>query len=130
MIETFVLPGEESFCFGINITVPGYYELLKKTTDGSMYRHNGLAVICSGEVKEDGKRWLHISISRSSRVPSYDDLCRVKRDFIGEESKAVMVFAPKSKHVNIHPYCLHLWSCLDEDPLPEFSGLINGVRTI
>jgi hypothetical protein len=31
---------------------------------------------------------------------------------------------------NLHPRCLHLFACMDGDPIPEFSGVIGGVRTI
>lgn len=87
-----------------------------------MNRSIGLVVILSGEVHNDS-RWLHLSVSRQSRVPSYDDLCLVKRVFIGDR-KAIQVFPPKAEHVNIHNYCLHLWACLDADSLPDFR--VNG----
>jgi hypothetical protein len=51
----------------------------------------------------------------------------VKRDFIGDDAKAIMVFPEKKHHVNIHPFCLHLWVCMDDNPLPEFS---RGLGTI
>ena len=38
-----------------------------------------------------------------------------------------MVFPERKFHVNIHPFCLHLWCCLDGDGLPEFS---HGLGTI
>ena len=58
--------------------------------------------------------------------PSYDDLTRIKRDFIGEDKKAVLVLPEKENHVNIHDYCLHLFYSA-ENPLPEFSA---GMGTI
>jgi hypothetical protein len=41
--------------------------------------------------------------------------------FIGDGRKAIQVFAPVAEHVNIHEFCLHLWHCLDGDPLPDFT---------
>lgn len=90
--------------------------------DGSAYQHiNGLMVISSWAVEDDGKKWQHVSMSRKSRLPSYDDIQMVKEHFIGDDSKALMVFPSKDKHVNIHKFCLHLWHCLEGDAVPEFS---------
>ena len=87
---------------------------------------DGLMVIASCGEYEDGKEWLHISFSRKSRIPSYDDMQRVKRDFIGEDKKAVFVLPEKENYVNIHKNCLHLFYS-KENPLPEFS---NGTGSI
>lgn len=84
-----------------------------------------LQVMCSARIEADGKRWLHVSASRRTKIPSWQDMKEVKDIFIGKERKAIQVFAPESEHVNVHPYVLHLWSCLDEDPLPDFR-LPNG----
>lgn len=80
----------------------------------------GLLVICTAAREADGKRWMHVSMSRRKRLPSYDDMCLVKDVFVGRERMALQVFARKSQHVNINPYVLHLWSCLDGDPTPDF----------
>jgi hypothetical protein len=44
--------------------------------------------------------------------------------FVGSARKAVMVLPAEEEHVNIHPFCLHLYSPLDRDPLPDFR--MNG----
>jgi hypothetical protein len=80
----------------------------------------GLSVVLSVERCDDKKRWLHVSVASPTRMPSYRELCDVKRIFMGPQSKAIEVFAPESEHVNIHPNCRHLWSCLDGDVLPDF----------
>ena len=90
------------------------------------WEHNGLFIIASAAEYDDGREWLHVSVSRKSRVPSYDDLTRIKRDFIGDDKKAVLVLPEKKNHVNIHDYCLHLFYSA-ENPLPEFSA---GLGTI
>ena len=90
------------------------------------WEYNGLMIIASAGEYDDGKEWLHVSVSRKSRVPSYDDLTRIKRDFIGDDKKAVLVLPEKKNHVNIHDYCLHLFYSA-ENPLPEFSA---GMGTI
>ena len=81
---------------------------------------NGLMVMASAGEYADGKEWLHISVSRKSRIPSYEEMTRVKRDFIGDDKKAVFVLPEKENHVNIAEHCLHLFYSA-ENPLPEFS---------
>ncbi len=95
--------------------------LLEEKIDGYVYKlNNGLIVIISGAIEDDGKKWIHVSFSRKSRMPEYKDMKLVKNIFL-ENKKAIMVFPEKIYHVNIHPYCLHLWHCIDADLLPEFS---------
>ena len=78
-----------------------------------------LHVIFSVE-DHDGGLWMHASVARERLVPGYADLVRVKDAFIGADRKAVMVFAPKDEHVNIHPNALHLYALAEGDPLPDF----------
>jgi hypothetical protein len=79
-----------------------------------------LMVIVTGGVEGDGKRWLHVSMSRPDELPSYNDMCMVKEIFIGANKKAMQIFAPASEHVNISQFVLHLWHCIDGDGLPDF----------
>lgn len=103
---------------------PAGWGMVLEHKDGRLFKSaDGLAVIVSGNVEEDGKRWLHLSVSRRSYMPTWTDLRRVKETFLGDRY-AAMVSPPPSVYVNIHPYCLHLWCCLDTWPLPEFSGLL------
>jgi hypothetical protein len=102
-----------------------------KDFDGVFYHvDKKRTVIISWAHFPDNKRWLHVSLSHKDRIPTYEELCEVKARFVGEDKKAIMVFPTAENHVNIHPNCLHLWHCLDEDPLPEFSDVVGGVRTI
>lgn len=75
-------------------------------------RKDGLRVIADGARKVDGLRWLHVSCSRESRLPSYHDLKDAKRTFIGDRLYAYQVFAPPARHVNLNEV-LHLWACVD-----------------
>lgn len=86
------------------------------------YRKIGdkVTVIVSGSTEADGRRWLHVSVSRPSRLPSWEDLREVKDTFIGRDRKAIQVLPPASEYVNIHPHVLHLWACVDDDGLPDF----------
>jgi hypothetical protein len=89
---------------------------------GSCWQKLGdeLSVIVSESIERDGRVWLHVSMSRPTRLPTWSDMRRVKDAFIGKERKAIQVFPPDSEYVNQHPYCLHLFCCLDGDVLPDF----------
>lgn len=78
-----------------------------------------LRVVMSGRTELDGKRWIHVSVSNRGRLPSWEAMKLVHAAFIGEDKRAIQVFAPKSEHVNIAEV-LHLWYCLDGDGLPDF----------
>lgn len=112
--------------------IPPGWQVIGETEDGKhWWNHNKqLGVIASISIENDGKWWLHVSMSHPKRMPTYKDICYLKRHWIGEEAEAIMVFPRKSNHVNLHKFCLHLWHCLDGYPLPEFSGFIklNGVQ--
>ena len=98
-----------------------YFDKVEEREDGSSYRSNdGLVVIVSKTTELDGKVWIHLSFSRKNRMPSYNDMALVKAVFLGPDRDAVMVLPKKSKHVNIHKYCLHLFST-ESMPLPDFT---------
>ena len=96
-----------------------WVEITQGTSRAWMF--NGLLVLATAAIMQDGREWLHVSFSRKSRIPSYDDLQLVKREFIGNDKKAIMVFPEQENYVNIHPNCLHLWYSA-ENPIPEFSN--------
>lgn len=90
-------------------------------------RFNRLRVIVSDAVMDDGNMWRHVSMSHKNKLPSYKEMCLVKKIFIGDDRKAIQVFPAKSEHVNIHPYCLHLYCNMSHDNIPDFtmgSGMI------
>lgn len=92
--------------------------------EGQGLRHV-LSVITSLEA-HDGETWLHVSLARPNRMPTYEDMALVKRLFIGSDKLAVQLFVAAKDHVNIHPYCLHLWHS-PSLRLPDFtrgSGLL------
>lgn len=92
---------------------------------------NGLRVIISAGVFE-GREWIHLSVSRKDWIPSWDDLRKVKVDFLGPDSYAYTVYPPASEYVNIHEKCLHIYSLESgERVLPEFSmDLGRGLKSI
>ena len=76
-------------------------------------RSCGLRVILSVDTNDQGSEWLHISFSRSYRLPSWSDLREVKDLFFGDDRMAVQILPRASQYVNFHPHTLHLWSRLD-----------------
>jgi len=90
--------------------------------DGFWENHKrNLKVIASFMRYGDGRMWLHVSMSHPRRMPTYEELTYLKRHWFGDDRKCVMVLPPREEHVNIHPNCLHLYSCMDGDPLPDFT---------
>jgi len=82
---------------------------------------DGLNVLISTAEERDGKRWRHVSLSRRDKLPTWEELKRVKDAFLGAEVVALQVLPKASLYVNLHPFVLHLWQCLDGDPVPDFT---------
>ncbi|HET9954126.1 MAG TPA: hypothetical protein VFQ61_06465 [Polyangiaceae bacterium] len=100
--------------------LPAGWFCIERYENASTFSCNdGLRVIVEAE-QHGAALWLHVSLSRPDRIPSYEDQTRVKTLFIGRRRTAIQVFPPEAKHVNVHPYCLHLWSPIDHEPLPDF----------
>lgn len=107
---------------------PKTWKMLMSAWDGAAFeRWDGLFVIVSEAQELDGRTWRHVSASRKTRPPTYDELGEIKRLFIGDQREAYQVFPPKARHVNIHSHCLHLWSCDEGPALPAFD---RGMGTI
>ena len=86
----------------------GYFEISHK---GNIY-----IVIIS-----DGEGWDHVSVSilRKKRCPTWEEMCWLKDLFFDETELVVQYHPPKSDHVNMHPYCLHLWRFQGDMPKPD-----------
>ena len=108
--------------------MPESWQLINRSLDGFMAASKvGLKVMLSGCREDDGKLWMHLSVSRDRIVPNWEQMVAVKNIFLGEDALAVQVFPRKANYINIHKYVLHLWCCLDSDPVPDFS---SGTGTI
>lgn len=105
------------------LVLPANWRLVEKGEDGAAYMCTTapIAVIVSASTEADGRRWLHVSLSRPSRIPSWEDTKNVKEIFIGDRY-AYSVLPPRAKYVNINPHVLHLFAPLEGDPpLPDFT---------
>jgi hypothetical protein len=112
--------------FELNSMPPGWVQLPRGIVmDAQMWYHakKRLRVVVNIEFHDDARIWQHVSVSHPRRVPKHEEMCYIKKHVIGDGRKAIAVFPAREYHVNIHPYCLHLFACLSEcgDGLPEFS---------
>lgn len=107
------------------LTIPAGWEVVKIQSRILIHLRasDGLAALVSAARMDDGKVWIHGSVSRQNKMPDYQDMVRLKNLAFGPNRYAAQVMVPESKHVNIHNYCLHLWGPLyaNEWPMPEFS---------
>lgn len=55
------------------------------------------------------EQWDHLSVSLRHRCPTWPEMCYVKDLFFLENETVIQFHPPKSKHINLHKYCLHLW---------------------
>jgi hypothetical protein len=116
---------------GTAIAIPGGWREIERREDGVSAQRNGLRAIVSVAVERDDAPWIHLSFSRPTYLPTWADMREGKRAWLGDR-EAYIVFPSSERYVNLNPYVLHLWSRLDmpEGVLPNFDGVIDGVRTI
>jgi len=99
--------------------LPPQWSVVGSFTNAKHYQAGAMMVIAEVELV-DGKLWMHVSTSRAGRLPTWEDLRLVKDVIIGRDRKAIQVLPSEAEYVNIHPYVLHLYAPLEEDPLPDF----------
>jgi hypothetical protein len=90
--------------------------------DGWHYRaakgqEPGSVIVTCSDLHDDTRQWVHASISRRDRMPTYDEVQLLHRA-VWPNGYAYQVFAPPAEHINIHAHALHLW------------GLPDGVRLL
>lgn len=106
--------------------LPSGWQVMQRFPNATWYlSRSGLRVLVEVELQSDrdlsaSHMWVHLSVSRENRLPTYADVFEVKTLFLGDERKAIQVFPPRGEHYNEHPFCLHFWAPLDNDPLPDF----------
>jgi hypothetical protein len=89
-----------------------------------MVRQDGRASVIVTAADHDGDEWIHASVAFVDIMPTYADLVRLHRAAFGDDRWAYQVFAPRSAHVNIHQFALHLWGRVDGAPaLPDFAPM-------
>ena len=66
-------------------------------------------------IVSDGRGWDHVSVSLPNRVPTWGEMCRVKRLFFKAEETVVQLHPPESKYIDLCQHCLHLWRPQDSE---------------
>ena len=93
----------------IKIVDFGFKGMACYLTDKQYKEPREMAIIASW-----GEGWEHVSVSLRNRCPTWEEMCRVKDIFWGEDECVVQFHPPKSEYVNLHTYCLHLWKKIGE----------------
>lgn len=57
----------------------------------------------------DGGGWDHVSVSRESSLPTWDEMCVIKNLFFRGDEVVMQLHPAKANYVNCHKFCLHLW---------------------
>nr|AKH47593.1 hypothetical protein [uncultured marine virus] len=66
-----------------------------------------------------GEGWEHVSVSRVNRCPNWPEMEHVKHLFFRDDETAMQLHVPPENHINVHPYCLHIWRPSDpQTPIP------------
>lgn len=98
---------------------PGNFEQYRQTLgDESGDERNGILFIKPrGLIVQfsDGGGWEHVSVSRSRRTPSYEDMDYIKQKFWSKNDTVMQLHVPIDDHINCHPNCLHLWRPMEAD---------------
>lgn len=105
------------------VELPGY-QLGDRQNGCLVIKPRGLGVIFSS-----GEGWEHVSVSRRSRTPSYEDLDKIKREFWPDDACVMQLHVPASDHVNCHANCLHLWRPLEAE-IPRPPAIMVGPRGV
>lgn len=109
---------------------PSWTLLEKPANEGvdscHVFRRGTVQALWSMSREADGHDWIHVSLcgrrgKNEFYLPSYEDVQRVKRDFLGD-MWAYQVFPNEANYINQNPYVLHLWARFDGSPaLPDFT---------
>jgi hypothetical protein len=108
--------------------LPARWLVVETRDDGRAYLNaaEGLSAILAVEHHphpETGATdtWLHLSIARRDRMPTWTELTEARDLFLGPGTEAYQKLPKRSEHVNIHPYCLHLWALVNRPLTPDFT---------
>lgn len=87
---------------------------IKHPAWGFGYKNNGAFLIPYENVTlqviaSDGEGWDHVSISLSGRCPTWEEMNFIKDLFFKADETVIQYHPRKTKYVNLHLYCLHLW---------------------
>lgn len=77
--------------------------------------------------------WEHVSVTvsvgRDTRMPTWEEMCFVKKKFWSDEEAVIQFHPPASEYVNNHAHCLHLWKCVGQ-PFPLPPSILVGSKQL
>lgn len=79
---------------------------------------------------DDCRGFEHVSVSHRDRCPTWEEMEFVRDLFWGPEETVIQIHPPKSRKVNHHKTCLHLWRDTTRDvrvPGAELLGPLERV---
>jgi hypothetical protein len=109
------------------------WRMVESMDQGGVFVRGNIQVLFSLAREDDGRIWIHVSACgrrgpREYFLPTWEEMKRVKNDFLGEDAWAYQVFPSQKLYVNQNPYVLHLFALLDNRPaLPDFT---RGLGTL
>jgi len=80
----------------------------------SSFAHGGFTVMFTMEHHEDDRMFLHLSISRVDRYPSWDEIVLFRSLFFDDDDTIFQVIPKEGDYVNVHSNCFHLWKDLSD----------------
>lgn len=85
-----------------------------------------MTVLRSLSTMKNGEKWIHVSVALPGRLPSWEELTKIKNEFLGRGVNALQVLASDDTHANLHFFCLHCWLPLQErSAIPNLHDIVN-----
>ncbi len=78
-------------------------------------------------VWSNGCGWDHVSVSKPTKCPTWEEMCEVKKAFFDAEETVIEYHPAESEYVNNHPFCLHMWKPQGID-VPTPPSWMVGIR--
>ena len=106
----------------VGALLPGRFKWESFGPDGIAGVERATTVIITVAEHDDGVEWVHASVAKPDRLPSYHDLVALHKA-LWPDGFAYQVFASEERHVSIHNHALHLWGRRDgANVLPDFGA--------
>lgn len=74
-----------------------------------------------------GLGWEHLSVSTPVKTPTWEQMCKMKEIFWGDDEVCMELHPKKEEYVNMHPYCLHIWKPIGVE-IPTPPSILVGIR--
>lgn len=102
--------------------------IVNLTSDGGMGYIDDMTMKAS-VIWSFGSGWDHVSVAplNHRRIPTWDDMCRVKDMFFREDEWVIQFHPPKDEYINNMPNCLHLWKP-QKETMPTPPAIMVGIK--